>query len=168
MKALEANLGAMDETTKFREKAWSAAASKSQAALATAASNLKKAAVKAEKGGDDSSNDQLPEEFAHINLNPGAKNPFKKGKVKVYTETQEGELIETFKDMEGGFEHDLLDTHEREANAQNAYKLAKQARDNAIKAAKENKKEKEDIKADKESELADTETLLSAEEKEYS
>merc|ERR1719313_622651 len=167
MKALEANLGAMDETTKFREKAWSAAASKSQAALATAASNLKKAAVKAEKGGDDSSNEQLPEQFKHINLNPGAKNPFKKGKVKVYTETQEGEIIETFKGMEDGFEHDKLDTHEREANAQNAYNLAKVARDGAIKAAKENKKEKESIKADKESELAQAQDALAAEEKEY-
>jgi len=47
---------------------------------------------------------QLPEEFAHINLNPGAKNPFKKKKVKVYTE-HEGEVIETFEDMEGDLEH---------------------------------------------------------------
>merc|ERR1719487_203227 len=108
-------------------------ASKSQTALAAATSDLKKAAVQAEKGGDE----QLPEEFGHINLNPGAKNPFKKGKVKVYTETQEGEIIETFKGMEEGFEHDKLDVHEREANAQNAYKLAKDCRDRAIQAAKD-------------------------------
>merc|ERR1719316_949463 len=111
--------------------------------------------------------EQLPDEFAHINLNPGAKNPFKKKKVKVYTE-HEGEVIETFEDMEGDLEHDKLDVHQREANAQNAYELAKKSRDFAIKAAKDNKREKEDIKADKESELAKAETDLEAEEKELS
>merc|ERR1719281_2286107 len=141
-------------------------AQKSATALAVATSDLKKAAIKAEKG-EKEGDEQLPEQFKNINLNPGAKNPFKKGKVKVYTETQEGEIIETFQGMEEGFEHDKLDTHEREANAQNAYNLAKVARDGAIKAAKENKKEKESIKADKESELADAESLLAAEEKEY-
>merc|ERR1719281_1829616 len=141
-------------------------AQKSATALAVATSDLKKAAIKAEKG-EKEGDDQLPEQFKDINLNPGAKNPFKKGKVKVYTETQEGELIETFQDMEGGFEHDKLDTHEREANAQNAYKLAKQARETAITAARDNKKEKEDIKADKESELAKAQESLTSEEKEY-
>merc|ERR1719473_2149135 len=97
--------------------------------------------------------EQLPDEFAHINLNPGAKNPFKKKKVKVYTE-HEGEVIETFEDMEGGLEKDKLDVHQREANAQNAYELAKKARDFAINAAKDNKEEKENIKADKGAELA--------------
>jgi len=108
---------------------------------------------------------ELPGEYAHINLNPGAKNPFKKNKVKVYTE-HEGEVIETFEDMEGDLEHDKLDVHQREANAQNAYELAKKSRDFAIGAAKDNKKEKEDIKGDKEAELAKAETDLSAEESE--
>merc|ERR1719316_1485050 len=105
--------------------------------------------------------EQLPDEFAHINLNPGAKNPFKKNKVKVYTE-HEGEIIETFEDMEGDLEHDKLDVHQREANAQNAYELAKKARDFTISAAKDGKTEKENIKADKESELAkNTEDMAS-------
>merc|ERR1711937_483194 len=115
MKEVDKALGDLDETTKFRKKVWSVSASKTAQSLATAASNLKKAALKAEKGGDEQGDEQLPKEFGHINLNPGAKNPFKKGKVKVYTETQEGEVIETFKDMEGDFEHDKLDVHEREA-----------------------------------------------------
>merc|ERR1719482_1912559 len=107
---------------------------------------------------------QLPDEFSDINLNPGAKNPFKKGKVKVYTE-HEGEVIETFKDMEGDLEFDKLDVHRREANAQNAYELAKKARDFSIQAAKDNKNEKVDIKADKGSQLAKAETDLAEEEK---
>merc|ERR1719487_2695838 len=88
-----------------------------------------------------------------MKLDPGKNNPFKKKKVKVYTE-HEGEIIETFQDMDGDFRHDKLDVHQREANAQNAYELAKKARDFTIQAAKDAKTEKEDIKADKESELA--------------
>merc|ERR1719214_93260 len=94
-----------------------------------------------------------PDTDALMKLDPGKNNPFKKKKVKVYTE-HEGEIIETFQDMDGDFRHDKLDVHQREANAQNAYELAKKARDFTIQAAKDAKTEKEDIKADKESELA--------------
>jgi len=94
-----------------------------------------------------------PDTDALMKLDPGKNNPFKKKKVKVYTE-HEGEIIETFQDMDGDFRHDKLDVHQREANAQNAYELAKKARDFTIQAAKDAKREKENIKADKESELA--------------
>merc|ERR1719482_1561945 len=97
-----------------------------------------------------------PDTDALMKLDPGKNNPFKKKKVKVYTE-HEGEVIETFKGMDEDFRHDKLDVHQREANAQNAYELAKKARDFAIKAAKDNKEEKEDIKADKVSEKVKTE-----------
>jgi len=94
-----------------------------------------------------------PDTDALMKLDPGKNNPFKKKKVKVYTE-HEGEIIETFVDMDEDFRHDKLDVHQREANAQNAYELAKKARDFTIQAAKDAKTEKENIKADKESELA--------------
>merc|ERR1719443_2658058 len=94
-----------------------------------------------------------PDTDALMKLDPGKNNPFKKKKVKVYTE-HEGEVIETFVDMDSDFRHDKLDVHQREANAQNAYELAKKARDFTIQAAKDAKTEKENIKADKESELA--------------
>merc|ERR1719272_225900 len=66
--------------------------------------------------------------------------------------------------MEGGLEKDKQDVHVAEANAQNAYELAKKARDHALSAAKDNKKEKEDINADKGSELAKAETDLASEQ----
>jgi hypothetical protein len=96
---------------------------------------------------------QQPDTDALMKMDPGKNNPFKKKKVKVYTE-HEGEVIETFVDMDEDFRHDKLDVHQREANAQNAYELAKKARDFTIQAAKDAKTEKENIKADKESELA--------------
>jgi len=162
--AVDGELEAINKVSAARASKWQSNDGKlksSVTGLVAATKKLKKVETeKVEKK-------QLPEEFAHINLNPGAKNPFKKKKVKVYTE-HEGEVIETFEDMEGDLEHDKLDVHQREANAQNAYELAKKSRDFAIKAAKDNKREKEDIKADKESELAKAETDLEAEEKELS
>lgn len=105
--------------------------------------------------------DKQPDTDALMKLDPGKNNPFKKKKVKVYTE-HEGEIIETFQDMDSDFRHDKLDVHQREANAQNAYELAKKARDFTIQAAKDAKTEKENIKADKESELAKNEEDLSS------
>jgi len=155
--ALDGELAALNKVSAARAAKWQSNDNKLKASvtgLVTATKKLKKVG-------------QLPDEFSDINLNPGAKNPFKKNKVKVYTE-HEGEVIETFEEMEGGLEHDKLDVHQREANAQNAYELAKKSRDFAIQAAKDNKKEKEDIKADKGSELAKAETDLEAEQKELS
>merc|ERR1712054_133551 len=65
-----------------------------------------------------------------------------------------GGIIETFKAMKAEFEADKLDSTTAETNKLNAYNLAKQARDTAIKTAEDSKKEKEDIKGDKESEKA--------------
>merc|ERR1719399_280424 len=78
----------------------------------------------------------------------------KKPDAKVYS-NKAGGVIETFKGMEKGFEGDTLDAHQQEANKKKAYALAKQAQDFAIKAAEDSKAEKEGIKGDKESELAD-------------
>jgi len=156
---IDSELNAMEASSQksVRGSAWkSQRLAKSVTALNSASKQLSKHTLK---------EDQLPDQFKDINLNPGAKNPFKKKKVKVYTE-HEGEIIETFEDMEGDLEHDKLDVHQREANAQNAYELAKKSRDFAIDAAKDNKKEKEDIKADKGSQLAKAETDLSEEETE--
>merc|ERR1719159_539380 len=105
---------------------------------------------------------QLPDEFAHINLNPGAKNPFKKkGAVKVYQE-HEGGVIETFKSLDGELGLDKIETTETFAARQNQYELAKKARDGAVAAAKDNKREKEAIRSDKASELARAEADLTA------
>eukprot|EP00746_Dinoflagellata_sp_MGD_P125221 gnl/MRDRNA2_/MRDRNA2_59940_c0_seq1.p1 gnl/MRDRNA2_/MRDRNA2_59940_c0~~gnl/MRDRNA2_/MRDRNA2_59940_c0_seq1.p1 ORF type:complete len:800 (+),score=259.35 gnl/MRDRNA2_/MRDRNA2_59940_c0_seq1:100-2499(+) len=169
MKSLDAELNSLDVATKARAKHWKTQSGLTQSvtALKTATKELtstKDTALTSTKAQVDKQ-EPLPPGFEHINLNPGAKNPFKKGKVKVYTE-HEGEIVETFRDIEGGLEHDKLDVHQREANAQNAYELAKKSRDFAIAAAKENKKEKEDIKGDKESELAKAEADLKSEEDE--
>merc|ERR1719420_1171 len=160
--AVESELDALDKVSAARAAKWQNNQGKlksSVTGLVSATKKLQKVAIEKVES------KQLPDEFSDINLNPGAKNPFKKKKVKVYTE-HEGEIIETFEDMEGDLEHDKLDVHQREANAQNAYELAKKARDFAIETAKDNKKEKEDIKAEKESELAKAETDLAAEEQE--
>merc|ERR1719230_1220231 len=70
-----------------------------------------------------------------------------------------GGVIETFKGLEEGWGIDKLSEEEQETNALNAYKLAKQARDTAIKTAEHSKSEKEGIKSDKESEKAEAESL---------
>merc|ERR1719321_992904 len=69
-----------------------------------------------------------------------------------------GGIIETFKAMKAEFEADKLDSTSAETNKLNAYNLAKQERDTAISTAKDSKKEKEDIKGDKESDKAQSET----------
>jgi len=72
-----------------------------------------------------------------------------------------GGIIETFKAMKAEFEADKLDSTTAETNKLNAYNLAKQARDTALSAAKDSKKEKEGIKGDKESEKATSESTKS-------
>jgi len=72
-----------------------------------------------------------------------------------------GGIIETFKAMKAEFEADKLDSTSAETNKLNAYNLAKQERDTAISTAKDSKKEKEDIKGDKESEKATASSTLS-------
>merc|ERR1719199_1300459 len=72
-----------------------------------------------------------------------------------------GGIIETFKAMKAEFEADKLDSTTAETNKLNAYNLAKQARDTAISTAKDSKKEKEDIKGDKGSDKANSETTKS-------
>merc|ERR1719420_2499510 len=159
--AVESELDALDKVSAARAAKWQNNQGKlksSVTGLVSATKKLQKVAIEKVES------KQLPDEFSDINLNPGAKNPFKKKKVKVYTE-HEGEIIETFEDMEGDLEHSKVDVHQREANAQNAYELAKKARDFSIDAAKDNKKEKEDIKADKGEQLAKAETDLAEEEK---
>merc|ERR1719218_429415 len=91
-----------------------------------------------------------------LKLNPGKNNPFKP-KAKVFS-NHEGGVIETFKHLEEGWNIDKLSEEEQETNALNAYKLAKQARDTAIKTAKASKSEKEGIKSTKESEKAQAES----------
>jgi len=173
MKSLDAQLNSLNTASQARAKHWKTQSglAKSVSALRTSTKELassKEAALTSTKAqvAKETKVEQLPDEFAHINLNPGAKNPFKKGKVKVYTDHGDGEIVETFRDIEGDLEHDKLDVHQREANAQNAYELAKKSRDFGIAAAKENKREKEDIKGDKESELSKAEEDLGSEEEE--
>jgi len=69
-----------------------------------------------------------------------------------------GNIIETFKGMNTEFEGEKLDSEQAETNKQNAYNLAKQARDTAIQAATDSKTEKEGIKGDKGSEQATAES----------
>merc|ERR1719181_240948 len=92
-----------------------------------------------------------------LKLNPGKNNPFKP-KAKVFS-NHEGGVIETFKHLEEGWSIDKLSEEEQETNALNAYKLAKQARDTAIAAAKASKNEKTQTKSDKESDKAQAESL---------
>jgi len=65
-----------------------------------------------------------------------------------------GSIIETFKGMNTEFEGEKLDAQQAETNKQNAYNLAKQARDSAISAATDSKTEKESINGDKGSDEA--------------
>jgi len=58
-------------------------------------------------------------------------------------EFKSGNIIETFKGMNSEFEAEKLDSTQQETNKLNAYKLAKQARDSAIKAAQDSKSEKQ-------------------------
>merc|ERR1719428_2219816 len=67
--------------------------------------------------------------------------------------------------MNSEFEAEKLDSTQQETNKLNAYNLAKQARDSAIKAAQASKSEKEGIKADQASEKADAESLRSETER---
>jgi len=76
-----------------------------------------------------------------------------------------GNIIETFKGMNTEFEGEKLDSNQRETNKLNAYKLAKQARDRAIKAAQDSKNEKEGIKGDKGSSKSSAESDKAAEMK---
>merc|ERR1719238_2170029 len=98
-----------------------------------------------------------------LKLDPGKNNPFKP-KAKVFS-NHEGGVIETFKHLEEGWNIDKLSEEEQETNALNAYKLAKQARDTAIKTAKASKSEKEGIKGNKESEKATAESDKAEQEK---
>jgi len=76
-----------------------------------------------------------------------------------------GNIIETFKGMNSEFEGDKLDSNQRETNKLNAYKLAKSARDRAIKAAQDSKNEKEGIKGDKGSAKSSAESDRGSEQK---
>jgi predicted nucleic acid-binding Zn-ribbon protein len=138
----------------------------SVASLVTATKGLRKVALKAMSNKTGKLHKALPKEFQHINLNPGAKNPFKKkGAVKVYHE-HEGAVIETFKDLDGELGFDKIKTTESFMARKNQYELAKKSRDMAVKAAKENKREKQDIDADRSAELAAIEVSLAAEQSE--
>merc|ERR1719420_2494804 len=142
--AVESELDALDKVSAARAAKWQNNQGKlksSVTGLVSATKKLQKVAIEKVES------KQLPDEFSDINLNPGAKNPFKKKKVKRYSENEDGEMIETFHDMEGDLEHDKQDVHLAEANAQNAYELAKKARDFALEKATDNKNEKVDIKA---------------------
>merc|ERR550514_1074048 len=75
-----------------------------------------------------------------LKLDPGKNNPFKP-KAKVFS-AHEGGVIETFKHLEDGWNIDKLSEEEQETNALNSFKLAKQARDTAIKTGKASKAEK--------------------------
>ena len=75
-----------------------------------------------------------------------------------------GNIIETFKGMNTEFEGEKLDSEQAETNKQNAYNLAKQARDTAISAATDSKEEKEGIKGDKGSEQATAESDKASEQ----
>jgi len=70
----------------------------------------------------------------------------------------ENRVIDTFTHMEEDWAADKLSEDEQEANALQAYKLAKQARDSAISTAEASKSEKEGIKADRESAKAQAES----------
>merc|ERR1719174_1688756 len=138
---LDGSIEATDVAIEVMEEEENAA---SNALLQTGARHVvrKAVAAKAAKGS--------PEDL--LKLNPGANNPFKP-KAKTFS-SHEGGVIETFKGLEEGWGIDKLSEEEQETNALNAYKLAKQARDTAIKTAEDSKADKEGIKSDKESEKA--------------
>merc|ERR1719171_2872075 len=93
-----------------------------------------------------------------LKLSPGKKPAAKK------FSSHEGGVIETFKGLEEDWSVDKLSEEEQETNAINAYKLAKQARENAIAAAQSSKAEKESIKSSKESQKAQAESDKAEEE----
>merc|ERR1719333_1256101 len=95
-------------------------------------------------------------------LDPSKGNPFKP-KAKAFS-AHSGGVIETFKHLEEDWSVDKLSEEEQETNALNAYKLAKQARDNAIAAAESAKAQKESIKSDKESQKAQAESSKAEQE----
>jgi len=82
---------------------------------------------------------------------------------KTYT-FKSGGIIETFKGLQAEFEANKLDSTTGETNKLNAYNLAKQARDGALKSAEDSKKEKEDIKSGKGSDNANAKSDRSEQE----
>merc|ERR1719284_520846 len=137
---LDGSIEATDVAIEVMEEEENAA---SNALLQTGARHVVRKAVALKKA-------KGPEDL--LKLNPGANNPFKP-KAKTFS-SHEGGVIETFKGLEEGWGIDKLSEEEQETNALNAYKLAKQARDTAIKTAEDSKADKEGIKSDKESEKA--------------
>jgi predicted nucleic acid-binding Zn-ribbon protein len=77
----------------------------------------------------------------------------KKPKAKVYSFKSQG-VIELLKKLMEKFETDKLETTKAETNAVNAYKLSKQAREEAAEAATKSKDEKTEIKGQNEEDLA--------------
>jgi hypothetical protein len=80
-----------------------------------------------------------------VHVAKGSKG--KDGPDVVATEDHAGGVIETFKSFEDEWSMDKLSEEEQETNAQNAYNLAKQARDSSIKSAESSRSEKDTIKA---------------------
>lgn len=83
----------------------------------------------------------------------------RKAHVKKYS-FKSGNVIELLKQLLLKFEDDLVQVEKEETNSLNSYNLAKDARDNSIKAAEESKKEKSTILGEVESELAEAEGSL--------
>jgi len=71
-----------------------------------------------------------------------------------------GDVIEMLKQLKAQFEDDLLETEKEETNSINSHALAKEARDNALDAAKASKKEKEGLRSDAEGALGEAESDL--------
>jgi len=82
-----------------------------------------------------------------------------KAHVKKYS-FKSGNVIELLKQLALKFDDDLVQVEKEETNSLNAYALAKDARDNSMKAAKESKKEKSTILGEVESELAEAKANL--------
>jgi len=107
------------------------------------------------------------EQSLHIQgllLQTGRKAAPRSAPEKKAYDNKSGGIIETFKGMNSEFEGEKLDSTQQETNKQNAYTLAKQARDSAITAAQDAKTQKETTKSDQEAELADATTSKSQEE----
>jgi len=75
-----------------------------------------------------------------------------------------GNVLELLKQLELKFEDDLTQVEKEETNRVNAYNLAKDARDNAIKAAEKAKNEKTDLKAEVDEEKSEAEGDLADEQ----
>jgi len=86
-----------------------------------------------------------------------------KPKAKKYSFKSQG-VIELLKKLKEQFEDDKLEGTKAETNSLNQYNLAKDARDQAIKAAEKSKEEKEDIKGEAEGDLAEAEKDLKSTE----